>query len=83
MARGPKKSKIKPKKNRLFENSKKKMNRKEFVPMEEKGKEAIDLEIEDLQQTIDILHKRLEKLSQLVAIKDKKIEILEFRLYES
>ena len=59
------------------------MNRKDFVPIEDSGKDPEDFEIEELEQTVDILHRRLEKLSQLVAIKDRKIEILESRLYES
>lgn len=83
LAAGPKKTKPKPNNDRLFQSSKKKMNRKDFVPIEDRSKDPEDFEIEELEQTVDILHRRLEKLSQLVAIKDRKIEILESRLYES
>ena len=41
-----------------------------------------ELEVEELEEIIDILYQKLEKLEMLHEIKDKKIRLLEEKLFE-
>ena len=77
MAEGPKKQKAQVKKR-----GKKESEQSRGSVVENFKNESYDEEIEDMERTIDILHQKLEKLAKLMSIKDKKIELLENKLFE-
>lgn len=60
----------------------KEVDRKKFIDVHEKESHAGEA-VKELKETVEILEAKINKLNQVINIKDEKIRILEKRLFEN